>query len=41
VDKLVPHDVLEKEVENSVPFRFTGLNLKALNRGIEEAEEKK
>jgi len=41
LEHLVPHYALEKSVENSVPFRFTDLNLKVLNRGIEEAKEKK
>lgn len=37
---LVPHDSLEKSVEDSVPSKFKDLNLKALNRGVEKAKEK-
>ncbi|MFP4143293.1 MAG: hypothetical protein ACLFSM_08670 [Thermoplasmata archaeon] len=37
---LVPRDALETSVENSVPSKFKEMNLKALNRGVEEAKEK-
>lgn len=37
--ELVPQDSLEESVENSVPSRFTELNLKALREGIDRAKE--
>lgn len=35
----VPPEALEQSVEDSVPSRFTELNLKALDEGIERAQE--
>ncbi len=38
---LVPSDSLETSVESSVPSKFKEMNLKALNKGVEEAEKQK
>ncbi len=39
IGDLVPDEALEESVESSVPSRFKEMNLKALKRGKEEAEE--